>query len=97
VFGDLSTSPGHGSFARLGPAREGRHRGDEANRLARSVADLSQDRREVRILAMGVDTTTPTGKLVINVVGAIRLSLSASEGIAKVTCEGKYRGARRLL
>jgi hypothetical protein len=56
------------------------------------VADLSQDRREVRILAMGVDTTTPTGKLVINVVGAIRLSLSASEGIAKVTCEGKYRG-----
>jgi hypothetical protein len=25
------------------------------------VADLSQDRREVRILAMGVDTTTPTG------------------------------------
>jgi DNA invertase Pin-like site-specific DNA recombinase len=57
------------------------------------VADLSQDRREVCILAMGVDTTTPTGKLVINVLGAIRLMLERQrEGIAKAKCEGKYRG-----
>jgi hypothetical protein len=35
------------------------------------VAYLSQDRREVRILAMGVNTTTPTGKLVINVLGVM--------------------------
>ena len=36
----LWNSPGNRSFARLSPAREGCHRGDEANRLARSVADL---------------------------------------------------------
>jgi DNA invertase Pin-like site-specific DNA recombinase len=41
----------------------------------------------VRILAMGVDTTTLTGKLVINVLGERQ-----REGIAKVKCEGKYRG-----
>jgi hypothetical protein len=62
------------------------------------VADLSQDRREVRILAMGVDTTTPTGKLVINVVGAIRLSLSASARASpRSSARASTGAARRLL
>jgi DNA invertase Pin-like site-specific DNA recombinase len=48
------------------------------DRLARSVADLvriverlTKKGIALRILAMGVDTATPTGKLVLNVLGAI--------------------------
>src|SRR5271169_5232627 len=48
------------------------------DRLARSVADLvhiveglTKKGVGLRILAMGVDTATPTGKLVLNVLGAI--------------------------
>ena len=77
------------------------------DRLARSVADLVRiverlTRKGVglRILAMGVDTATPTGKLVLNVLGAIgqferEVMLERQrEGIAKAAAEGKYKGRK---
>lgn len=75
------------------------------DRLARSVAHLTElvaklDRKQVglRILSMGVDTNTPTGKLMINLLGAIAEFERAMmlerqrEGIAKAKAEGKYKG-----
>jgi DNA invertase Pin-like site-specific DNA recombinase len=75
------------------------------DRLARSVADLvaitqALKRKGVglRILAMNLDTATPTGKLMVNLLGSIaeferELMLERQrEGIAKAKAEGKYRG-----
>jgi DNA invertase Pin-like site-specific DNA recombinase len=75
------------------------------DRLARSVADLvriverlTKKGVALRILAMGVDTATPTGKLVLNVLGAIgqferEVMLERQrEGIAKAVAAGKYKG-----
>lgn len=75
------------------------------DRLARSVADLCAivSRLEkkgvaLRILAMGIDTGTPSGKLMLNVFGAIgqferEIMLERQrEGIAKASAEGKYKG-----
>jgi DNA invertase Pin-like site-specific DNA recombinase len=75
------------------------------DRLARSVADLvriveqmEKKRVGLRILSMGVDTQTPTGKLMLNVIGAVAqfereiLLERQREGIAKAKGEGKYRG-----
>ena len=75
------------------------------DRLARSVADLVRivERLEakrvgLRILSMGVDTATPTGKLVLNVLGAIgqferEVMLERQrEGVQRAKREGKYKG-----
>ena len=75
------------------------------DRLARSVADLvaitqTLKRKGVglRILAMNLDTSTPTGKLMVNLLGSIaeferELMLERQrEGIAKAKAEGKYQG-----
>jgi DNA invertase Pin-like site-specific DNA recombinase len=75
------------------------------DRLARSVADLCAlvARLEakgvaLRILAMGIDTGTPSGKLMLNVFGAIgqferEIMLERQrEGVAKAKAEGKYKG-----
>ena len=75
------------------------------DRLARSVADLvaiteALKRKGVglRILAMNLDTSTPTGKLMVNLLGSIaeferELMLERQrEGIAKAKAEGKYQG-----
>ena len=75
------------------------------DRLARSVSDLvtitnALRRRKagLRILNMNLDTTTPTGKLLLNLVGSIaeferELMLERQrEGIAKAKGEGKYKG-----
>ena len=77
----------------------------EPSRLARSVADLvgivsMLQRKQVvlRILSMGVDTSTPTGKLMLNLLGAVaqferELMLERQrEGIAKAKREGRYKG-----
>jgi DNA invertase Pin-like site-specific DNA recombinase len=77
------------------------------DRLARSVADLvriverlTKKGVGLRILAMGIDTATPTGKLVLNVLGAIgqferEVMLERQrEGIAKAAAEGKYKGRK---
>lgn len=78
------------------------------DRLARSVADLLAvvGRLEgkgvgLRVLSMGgqeVDTRTPTGKLMLTMLGAVAefergLMLERQrEGIAKAKAEGKYTG-----
>ena len=75
------------------------------DRLARSVADLCAlvarlEKKGValRILGMGIDTGTPSGKLMLNIFGAIgqferEVMLERQrEGVAKAKAEGKYKG-----
>jgi DNA invertase Pin-like site-specific DNA recombinase len=75
------------------------------DRLARSVPDLVKimERLEdkgasLRILAMNLDTNTPTGRLLLNLVGSVAqferevMLERQREGIAKAKSEGKYQG-----
>lgn len=75
------------------------------DRLARSVADLLSIVAQlkargvaVRILSMGVDTSTATGLLILQILGAVgeferNVMLERQKhGIAKAKAEGKYRG-----
>jgi len=75
------------------------------DRLARSIPDLvriiqalEEKRATVRILAMNLDTNTPTGRLLVNLVGSIaqferEIMLERQrEGVAKARAEGKYKG-----
>ncbi|TBZ30758.1 recombinase family protein [Rhizobium leguminosarum] len=75
------------------------------DRLARSVADLIAITTalkgkgvELRILTINLDTATPTGKLMLNLLGSIaeferELMLERQrEGIAKAKADGKYKG-----
>lgn len=75
------------------------------DRLARSVPDLIDIQRQLeakgvtlRILSMQLDTSTPTGKLMVNLLGSIaqferELMLERQrEGIAKAKADGKYKG-----
>ena len=76
-------------------------------RLARSVADLVAiiDRLEkkgvsLRILSMGIDTATPTGRLMLNLLASISqferevMLERQREGVAKAKAEGKYKGRK---
>lgn len=75
------------------------------DRLARSVrhlleivARLKEKRVSLRILGMGVDTATSTGRLMLNVLASVgqferEVMLERQlEGIAKAKAEGKYKG-----
>ena len=75
------------------------------DRLARSVTHLGElvNRLEakkvsLRILGMGVDTATPTGRLMVNLLGSIAqferevMLERQREGIARAKAEGKYKG-----
>lgn len=75
------------------------------DRLARSVMDLTRivdqlDRKKVtlKILAIGLDTSTPTGRLTLNLLGSIAqferevMLERQREGIARAKAEGKYKG-----
>jgi DNA invertase Pin-like site-specific DNA recombinase len=75
------------------------------DRLARSVANLVDITRRLeakgvalRALDMGLDTATPQGRLMLNVLGSIaqferELMLERQrEGIARAKAEGKYKG-----
>lgn len=77
------------------------------DRLARSVKHLLEVLAEVevkgaslRILGMGIDTATPTGKLMLTILGGIaeferEIMLERQrEGIAKAKAEGKYKGRK---
>ncbi len=79
------------------------------DRLARSVADLltivqSLEKKNVslRILNLGIDTNTPTGKLMLTMLGAIgqferEIMLERQrKGIAKAKAEGKFKGRKPL-
>ncbi|MES0042363.1 recombinase family protein [Mesorhizobium sp. M0091] len=75
------------------------------DRLARSVADLSQivarlEAKQVglKILDMNIDTTSATGRLLMNLVGSIAqfereiMFARQREGIAKAKAEHKFKG-----
>lgn len=79
------------------------------DRLARSVRDLMTiihrlERKQVglRILSLGMDTQTPTGKLMLTVLGGIaqfkrEMMLERQrEGVAKAKAEGKYTGRKPI-
>ena len=75
------------------------------DRLARSVADLLRIVEDlkarnvaVRIMSMGVDTSTATGTLILQVLGAVSefersvMLERQRHGIAKAKAEGRYKG-----
>ena len=75
------------------------------DRLARSIHDLwkivnrlESKRVELRILDLNLDTQTPTGRLMLSMMGALaqfeleNLLLRQREGIARAKAEGKFRG-----
>ncbi len=77
------------------------------DRLARSVAHLLELLRIVeekgaalRILSMGIDTGTATGKLMLTLLGGVAefersiMLERQREGIAKAKAEGKYKGRK---
>jgi DNA invertase Pin-like site-specific DNA recombinase len=77
------------------------------DRLARSIADLCAIVKRIeakgaalRILAINLDTATPTGKLMLNMLGSVaqferEMMLERQrEGIAKAKGEGKYKGRK---
>lgn len=77
------------------------------DRLARSVRNLGEIVEELegkgvglRVLDLGLDTTNATGKLMLNVLGAVaqferEMMLERQrEGIAKAKAEGKYLGRK---
>jgi len=79
------------------------------DRLARSVADLmtilqalERKRVGVRILNLGMDTQTPTGKLMLTVLGAVaqferEMMLERQrEGITKAKAAGRYKGRKPI-
>lgn len=79
------------------------------DRLARSVRHLGEIIEQLeakgvglRILNLGLDTSTATGKLMLNVVGSVaqferEMMLERQrEGIAKAKAEGKYKGRKPI-
>jgi DNA invertase Pin-like site-specific DNA recombinase len=75
------------------------------DRLARSMTDLvaitsklKAKGIELQVLAMALDTSTPTGKLMLNLMGSFaeferEIMLERQrEGVARAKAEGKYRG-----
>jgi DNA invertase Pin-like site-specific DNA recombinase len=79
------------------------------DRLARSVSDLMSiiktlEQKEIglRILNLGMDTQTPTGKLMLTVLGGVaqferEMMLERQrEGVAKAKAAGKYKGRTPL-
>lgn len=75
------------------------------DRLARSVAHMHDLLQRItakgsalKVLGMGIDTNTPTGKLMLNVLGGVaeferEIMLERQrEGIAKAKAVGKYKG-----
>lgn len=77
------------------------------DRLARSVTHLmtildalKTKGASLRILNMGIDTSTPTGKLMLTMLGGVaeferEIMLERQrEGIAKAKAEGKYKGRK---
>lgn len=77
------------------------------DRLARSVAHLmtiidalTGKGAHLNILSMGIDTSTPTGKLMLTVLAGVAefergiMLERQREGIAKAKAEGKYKGRK---
>jgi DNA invertase Pin-like site-specific DNA recombinase len=77
------------------------------DRLARSMAHLMDIRQRLeaqgahlKIIGLNLDTSTPTGKLMINLLGSVaeferEIMLERQrEGIAKAKAAGKYKGRK---
>lgn len=77
------------------------------DRLARSARDMLDIATQIeakgaslKILAMGLDTSTPTGRLIMGVMASIAefersiMLERQREGIAKAKSEGRYRGRK---
>ena len=77
------------------------------DRLARSIPDwvriigtVEEKQATLRILAMNLDTNTPTGRLLLNLVGSVaqferEIMLERQrEGVARAKTEGKYKGRK---
>jgi DNA invertase Pin-like site-specific DNA recombinase len=75
------------------------------DRLARSIGHLSEitktleaKKTNLQVLAMGLDTSTAAGRLMLNVIGSVaqferEMMLERQrEGIAKAKLEGRYKG-----
>jgi DNA invertase Pin-like site-specific DNA recombinase len=75
------------------------------DRLARSIGHLSEitktleaKKANLQVLAMGLDTSTATGRLMLNVIGSVaqferEMMLERQrEGIANAKAQGKYKG-----
>jgi len=96
--------------ARLSSALEYVREGDtlvvtKLDRLARSVAhlveivgELERKGAALKIFDLGMDTSTPTGRLMLTVIGAIAqfereiMIERQREGIAAAKADGKYKG-----
>jgi DNA invertase Pin-like site-specific DNA recombinase len=77
------------------------------DRLARSVKHLGEiieliksKGADLKIMDLGFDTSTPTGELILNVLGSVaqferQMMLERQrEGVAKAKSEGKYKGRK---
>lgn len=77
------------------------------DRLARSIPDLvriigtlEEKQTTLRILSMNLDSSTPTGRLLVHLVGSVaqferEIMLERQrEGVAKAKAEGKYKGRK---
>ena len=68
--------------------------------LCKIVASIEAKGASLRILAMNLDTATPTGRLMLNVIGSVaqferEMMLERQrEGIQKAKGEGKYKGRK---
>lgn len=103
-----------GKRAQLEAALEYVREGDvlvvtKLDRLARSMADLmamiqALDRKAVgfRVLNLGMDTHTPTGKLMLTMLGGVaqferEMMLERQrEGVARAKVAGKYKGRKPI-
>ena len=77
------------------------------DRLARSILDLwkivtrlEEKKVELKILDLNLDTATPTGRLMLSMMGALAqfereiLLLRQAEGIQRAKAEGKFKGRK---
>lgn len=101
-----SVAPRPSLEAAIGWSREGDVLAvTDLSRLARSVADfcrlqgrLADKGVALRVLNLGMDTSTPTGKLMLNVLASVaqferEMMLERQrEGVAKAKAEKKYKG-----
>ena len=112
VFDEQVSSVDHANRAKLAQALEFARAGDalvvtKLDRLARSVGHLltivehlEAKGVTLQILNLGVDTSTPTGRLMLTMLGGIaqferEIMLERQrEGIAKAKADGKYQGRK---
>ena len=110
IFAEQVSSVDKDRRAKLADALEFIREGDtlvvtKLDRLARSLAHMLEIKGQVtdkgahlRILDLDMDTSTPTGKLLLNMIGSIAefergiMLERQREGIAKAKAEGKYKG-----